>query len=335
VRILAASERLKAPDPRSFDSVHQGFLDALRVTGYSAGMIKAARNYIPRFFAFLRARRIRDLRAVTEEHGFAYARHLAKIRSIKGTPYSPATQTAYLDQVRRLFAYLEKTRLILVNPTRDLVLPTWQKLPRVVPTEAQARKLVTVPNPTTVLGKRDRAVLELLYGSGIRPSEAERLDIGDLDLSQGVLYVRNGKGKKDRVVPIAGRAALAVEKYLDEARPELVVDPREQAVFLTQEGRRLTLKNIQVLVRHQVQEAGLALPLTPYSLRHGYATHLLQRGADVRHVQKLLGHSQVATTAIYTRVVPLDLKRVLEKSHPRERLYNRRRKTVAWSKEGR
>jgi integrase/recombinase XerD len=324
VRILAAGERLKPPDPRSFDSVHEGFLSALRVTGYSAGMIKAARHFIPRFFAFLRARRIRDLRAVTEEHAFAYARHLAKIKSTKGTPYSYASQTAYLDQVRRLFAYLEKTRLVLANPTSDLVLPTWQKLPRVVPTEAQARKLVTVPNPTTVLGRRDRAVLELLYGSGIRPSEAERLDIGDLDLSQGVLFVRNGKGKKDRAVPIAGRAALAVEKYLADARPELVEDPREQAVFLTQQGQRLTVKMIQVLVRHQVQEAGLALPLTPYSLRHGYATHLLQRGADVRHVQKLLGHSQVQTTAIYTRVVPVDLKKTLQKAHPRERMWARR-----------
>jgi len=326
VRILAASERLKAPDPRSFDSVHKGFLGALRATGYSAGMIKAARNTIPRFFAFLKARRVRDLRAVTEEHAFAYARHLAKVKSTKGTPYSPASQTAYLDQVRRLFAYLERTRLILVNPTRDLVLPTWQKLPRVVPTEAQARKLVTVPNPNTVLGMRDRAVLELLYGSGIRPSEAERLDTLDLDLSQGVLYVRSGKGKKDRVVPIAGRAALAVQKYLEQARPELVEDPRERAVFLTQQGQRLTLKTIQVLVRQKVQEAGLALPLTPYSLRHGYATHLLQRGADVRHVQKLLGHSQVQTTAIYTKVVPTDLKKTLERAHPRERMWARKQR---------
>jgi integrase/recombinase XerD len=140
------------------------------------------------------------------------------------------------------------------------------------------------------------------------------------------MYVRSGKGKKDRVVPIAGRAALAVEKYLKEARPELVTDPRERAVFLTQQGQRLTLKTIQLLVRQKVQEAGLALPLTPYSLRHGYATHLLQRGADVRHVQKLLGHSQVQTTAIYTKVVPTDLKKTLERAHPRERMWARKQR---------
>ena len=259
MRILAASERLfKKPDPRVFAAVHQGFLDALRVTGYSAAMIKQARNYLPRFFAFLRTKRVRDLRAVSDEHVFAFARHLATVKSTKGTPYSHASQTSYLDQVRRLFAYMQKAGLILVNPTRDLVLPTWQKLPRVVPTEAQARKLVTVPDPSTVLGMRDRAVLELLYGSGIRPSELERLDLTEINLSQGVLFVRNGKGRKDRVVPIAARAALAVEKYLKEARPELVKDSRERAVFLAHTGQRLTIKSIQALVRHRLAGRGHA-----------------------------------------------------------------------------
>jgi integrase/recombinase XerD len=121
---------------------------------------------------------------------------------------------------------------------------------------------------------------------------------------------------------------------MKEARPELVSDPREQAVFLSVNGRRLQVASIQHLVRNQVQQAGLKLPITPHALRHGYATHLLQRGADVRHVQKLLGHSQVATTAIYTRVVPVDLKKVVEKNHPREKLYNRRRKNGGCRKGG-
>ncbi len=327
MRIRAGSDRVsRSPDPRSVDSVLRGFLDALRRGGYSAALLKQAAYFLPRFFAFLRSKRVRDLRAVTEEHVFAYARHLATTKTAKGTTYSFSTQTSYLEQVRRLFSYLEKTGLILVNPSRDLVLPTWSKLPRVVPTEAQAQKLVCVPNPYTVLGKRDRAVLELLYGSGIRVGECERLDLQDLDLAQGILFVRNGKGRKDRVVPLAGRAALAVEAYLKEARPELVSDSREHAVFLTQQGQRLTVKAIQTLVRAQVKAAGLSLPITPHALRHGYATHLLQRGADVRHVQKLLGHSQVQTTALYTRVVPQDLKRILGKAHPRERLWARRQR---------
>lgn len=335
MRILAGAERRGAPpNPRSFDAVREGFLAALRTSGYSASVLKQARYFLPRFFDFLRKRRVRDVRAVTEEHVFAYARHLATVRSVKGTPYSFPSQTAYLEQVRRLFVYLERMRVVLLNPTRDLVLPTWSKLPRVVPTEAQATKLVTVPNPGTVLGKRDRAVLELLYGSGIRVSECERLDLQDLDLQQGTLFVRNGKGRKDRVVPIAGRAALALERYLQEARPELARESRELAVFLTLKGDRLTVKAIQTLVRAQVQAAGLKLHLTPHSLRHGYATHLLQRGADVRHVQKLLGHSQIQTTALYTRVVPQDLKQVLARAHPRERIYNRRRKRAAWRPRG-
>lgn len=327
MRILAGGDRAPlAPDPRSFEAVLKALLDALKVAGYSAALMKQTRYFLPRFFAFLRSKRVRDLRSVSEEHVFAYARYLATVKSIKGTTYSFSTQTSYLEQLRRLFAYLEKAGLILQNPTQDLVLPTWAKLPRVVPTEAQARKLVSVPNPYTILGRRDRAVLELLYGSGIRVGECERLDLQDLDLLQGVLFVKNGKGRKDRVVPIAGRAALAMESYLKEARPELVKDSREHAVFLTVNGDRLKTKAIQTLVRAQVKAAGLALPITPHALRHGYATHLLQRGADVRHVQKLLGHSQVTTTALYTKVVTADLKKVLAKNHPRERLYARRRR---------
>lgn len=335
MRILAAADRRpKPPNPRSFDAVLEGFLLALRSSGYSSTVIKQARYFLPRFFGFLRKRRIHDVRAVTEAHVFAYARELATTRTARGTPYAFSTQTSYLEDVRRLFVYLERAGVVLVNPTRDLVLPTWSKLPRVVPTEAQAKKLVSVSNPGTVLGKRDAAVLELLYGSGIRVSECERLDLQDLDLQQGTLFVRNGKGRKDRVVPIAGRAALALERYLQDARPEIAQDPRELAVFLSLKGQRLTVKVIQTLVRAQVQAAGLKLPLTPHSLRHGYATHLLQRGADVRHVQKLLGHSQVQTTALYTCVVPQDLKQVLERSHPRERIYNRRRKRTAWRPRG-
>ena len=185
---------------------------------------------------------------------------------------------------------------------------------------------MTVPNPTTILGKRDRALLELLYGSGIRVTECGRLSIADLDLSQGVLFVRNGKGRKDRVVPIAARAALALEKYLQEARPELAKEPRETAVFLTVSGQRLLPAAIQRLVHEQVEAAGLPVRVTPYSLRHGFATHMLQRGASIRHIQKLLGHSQVATTAIYTRVVPVDLKKTLDKAHPRERMWARRKR---------
>jgi site-specific recombinase XerD len=184
---------------------------------------------------------------------------------------------------------------------------------------------VAHPSPFTLRGKRNRAILELLYGTGIRVSECERLDVRDLDLAQGVLFIRNGKGKKDRVVPVVGRAADALDRYLREARPELLRDPREPALFLTRRGTRVTVKNIQYLVRMNARSADIPVPVTPHGLRHGCATHLLQRGADVRHVQKLLGHASLDTTAIYTHVAPQDLAQAIEKAHPREKAWRRRK----------
>jgi integrase/recombinase XerD len=307
----------RRPDPRRFEAVLAALLEDLRVRGYSTDILKQARLSLPRFFAYLRRGGLRDLRAVEEGHVFAYARELAEQLSVKGTPYSLSSQTSYLMQVRRLFRYLLRVRLILKDPTLDLVLPTWSKLPRVVLTQDQARRLVAVGGESDA-NKRDRAVIELLYGSGIRIRECERLDLQDLDLRQGTLFVRNGKGRKDRLVPIAGRAAVAVDVYLREARPQLARDPHEQAVFLNAYGARLKRGRIAELVRRQVKAAGLEVQATAHSLRHSYATHLLQRGADIRHVQRLLGHSRLQTTAIYARVAPEDLKKVIARTHPRE-----------------
>jgi integrase/recombinase XerD len=326
VRIRAVARR-RPPnlDPRSFESVLFEYLQALRASGFSESLHKQARLQLPRFFAHLKKRGVRDVTSVTEADVFDFARHLATSHQPKtGKTYSFSSQTSYLMHVKRLFRFLEQTRVILKNPSLDLVLPTWSKLPRSVPTQAQAERLVTVPSPKTVMGRRDRAVLELLYGSGIRVGECERLDLRDLDLARGTVFVRNGKGRKDRVVPIAGRAALAMESYLKHSRHKLVKDPREQAVFLNFYGERLSRKSIQEMLREQVKAAGIPIPFTAHSLRHGCATHMLQRGADVRHVQQLLGHSRIETTALYTRVIPGDVARMIDENHPRQKSYNQR-----------
>ena len=187
-----------------------------------------------------------------------------------------------------------------------------------------AMRLVANPSPFTLRGKRSRAILETLYGTGIRVSECERLDVRDLDLVQGLLLIRDGKGRKDRVVPVVGRALEALDLYLHDVRPELVKDPREAALFLTRRGARVSVKSIQYLVRMNARAAGIAAPVTPHALRHGCATHLLQGGADVRHVQQLLGHKSLDTTAIYTHVQPEDLAQAVSKAHPRERAWKRR-----------
>lgn len=327
MRILEVGKRRpRSLDPRRLETVLREYLLSIRAAGFSESTYKQARNQIPRFFDHLKRRGVRDIRSVRDADIFDFARHLATVhRPSTGKPYSFSSQTSYLMHVKRLFRYLEKTNVVLQNPCVDLVLPTWTKLPRVVPTEEQARRLVSVPSQTSPQGRRDRALLELLYGSGIRVRECESLELRDLDLAKGTVFIRNGKGRKDRMVPIAGRAAIAMEEYLAEARRTLVKDPREQAVFLGVSGRRMSRKTIQAMLREQVKLAGITAPLTAHSLRHGCATHMLQRGADVRHVQRLLGHSQIQTTALYTRVIPGDVAKMIDEKHPR-RTYNHRRK---------
>jgi site-specific recombinase XerD len=175
------------------------------------------------------------------------------------------------------------------------------------------------PSPWSALGRRDRAILETLYGTGIRRGECSRLDLVDLGLSEATLLVRNGKGKKDRLLPVPGRAALAVDLYLRETRSGLVSDPREMVLVLFCKGRRLHPTSLNLLVWKYGRAAKIPGRPSVHGLRHACATHLLAGGADVRHVQQLLGHRSLDKTAVYTRVDVKHLREVLARAHPRAR----------------
>jgi integrase/recombinase XerD len=325
VRIHAAAEP-------SAEALLERFLEELRRRRYSTSLIEQAQHVLPRFLSHLRERHVRDLRAVTETHVEAYLRHLAQTPTKYGRPPALATQLIHLALIRRFFRFLYCRRWLLADPTGDLALPRPDSLPRTVLSRAQARQLICAsqrfngrwwwPHVET----RDRALLELLYGTGIRKSECIRLDVGDLDLLQGELLVRNGKGRKDRLVPIPGRAALALDTYLREARPAFVKDHRQAALFTSWQGERLKPVSLVALLKRRAQAARLPVALSPHLLRHTCATHLLRGGADVRHVQELLGHAHLDSTARYTRVALADLAQVLERAHPREREWARRRR---------
>ena len=322
MRTRAASKL--ALDPASLASVLAGFIQHLRVRGYSSALEKQARLVLPRFFGFLQQQRVHDIRNVTEEHVFAYARTLQQHRTKQGQPLTAYTLRSYLGVLQRLFRLLMKQGVILHDPTLDLDLPKVSKLPRVVLSEAQARRLMEAASPYTPVGKRNRALLETLYGAGLRRAECAGLQLRDLDLAQGTLFVRLGKGKKDRVVPFAGEAKAALDRYLEEGRPALLKDTREQALFLANQGGPLSTAAIEAIVRSTARAAGLKPRVSPHVLRHTYATHLVRGGADIRHVQALLGHKALSSTAIYTRVFPKDLQDTLAKAHPRERAWKRR-----------
>jgi len=307
----------------------EAFLLELRRRNVSAALLDQAHQVLPRFLAHLREKQIHDLRAVSEETIEAYACRLAQHKTRHGRPLADATQLAHLLMIRRLFRFLLKRRWILLDPTKNLVLPRPKTLPRRVLTPSQARRLMNTahryhgrwwwPHVET----RDHAVLETLYGTGIRRAECCRLDLGDLDLSQGQLLIRNGKGKKDRLVPLPVRARLALDAYVREARPAFVRGRRERALFTTWRGARLKPVTLAAMLKRRAKAAGLTVPLSPHVLRHTCATHLLRGGADVRHVQELLGHDSIDSTMRYTRVNVTDLAKVMARAHPRERDWER------------
>lgn len=318
-----------AAEPRGFAALLARYLDELRGRGVSSSLHTRASLVLPRLVAQLKLQGVRDARSVGEEHLVAFACHLAAVpkkHAPEGARLAAGTQGCYLDAVRRFFAWLLERGVILQNPAHDLPAPKVVRLPRRVLSEAEARRLMNAPSRWDVSGRRDRAVLEVLYGCGLRRGECLRLDVTDLDLGQELVVVRSGKGKKDRMVPLTGQAASALDLYLRESRPELVKDVRERALFLSKYGRRMGQTCLYGLLAKHARAAGLRGAIFPHALRHTYATHLLKGKASIRHVQELLGHQSLQATAVYTRVGVEDLREVLSRCHPRERAYGRRRR---------
>lgn len=290
------------------------YVEELRARRYSVSSIEKAQLELGRLIHHLREKRIADARAVTEADLAAYARVLAHHTTRTGHRLAPASRAAALSVVRRFWAWLETRATVLQNPARSLTLPKSTSLPRGLLTVAQARRLMAAPYPGSPIGQRDRAILELLYGAGLRIGEVARTDVTDLDSRSGLLLVRNGKGRKDRLVPVCGGAASALTLYLTESRPQLAtgIDP---ALFLSRDGARLGAAGLRARIQYHGHRIGVTL--TPHGLRHACATHLLRGGADLRHVQALLGHRRLTTTALYTRVAISDLRAVIARCHPR------------------
>lgn len=239
----------------------------------------------------------------------------------RGAVLSLTTQKHVLVIVRQFFRWLVRQGQILADPSSGLVLPRQKKLlPRVVMTQREVERVLMQPNVDTPLGLRDRAMMELLYATGLRSAEIRSLKMYDVDREEGEVRVREGKGGKDRVVPLGEVAGVYVGEYLSEARPGLVhVDGDEGYLFVSRNGKRLDGSALIRVVKECATMAGIKKHVTPHTFRHTCATHLLKGRADIRHIQVLLGHNSLDTTQIYTRVEVGDLKRELKRCHPRER----------------
>lgn len=221
-----------------------------------------------------------------------------------------------LSSVRRFYRHLLREGRLTVDPTFDLARP---KLPRVLPTllsEAEVEALLAAPRVDEPLGLRDRAMLETLYATGLRVSELVGLRLEQMAREVGVVRVM-GKGAKERVVPLGEVALEWIERYLEQARPLLSAGRPSPALFVTVRGGAMTRQMFWKIVRHHARVAGIRKPISPHTLRHAFATHLLNHGADLRVVQMLLGHADISTTQIYTHVARARLKELHARHHPR------------------
>jgi integrase/recombinase XerD len=292
------------------------FLNYLTVEkGFSGNTVAAYRNDLYQLADFAGEQAARRGRMASWA-SFGREEMLSYLLNLKERNYAPTTVSRKVAAARSFFAFLTNEGKLRENPTQNIRSPRIGKsLPKPI-SISEVRRLLDQPGKLSTLeAKRDRAMLQLLYASGMRVSELISLNLGDVDTKGG--YVRCfGKGHKERLIPIHQQATSAVEDYLRETRPQLAHDTEEQALFLNRRGERLTRQGFWQKIKEYARSANLA-DITPHTLRHSFATHMLSGGADLRSVQELLGHANISTTQIYTHLTSEHIRRSYEESHPR------------------
>jgi integrase/recombinase XerD len=313
--------RLATADPRGLGALVGVYLEYREVRSATPKALKTLEQALAGFVLFCAERSLTKAEEVTKPVIDRYQRHLFFYRKKDGQPLSIGFQHTRLSMLRSFFRWLTRQGYIPGNPASEIELPRLpERLPPNVLSVSEVEEILSCCDVTTTLGRRDRAMLELFYGTGIRRKELRNLKVFDLDFSRGVLYVRLGKGGKDRVVPMGERAAAWVEKYLSDGRGELVVEPDEGWLFLNHRGQPFELENLSTLVRRLILKSGVRDVGACHLFRHTMATLMLEGGADIRFVQEMLGHRKLETTQVYTHVAIKKLKEIHAATHPGARL---------------
>ena len=237
------------------------------------------------------------------------------IRGLTRRGKSAATVTRSVASIKSFYNCLLSRGLVESNPARNVTAAKVErKLPQIL-TSREVELFLEQPDCSDLKGYRDRAMLELLYATGIRVSELIALDIGDLNLPAGFICCSNGK--KERIIPLYHGAVKALQDYIKGVRPQLIADTEETALFVNMNGERMSRQGFWKIIKYYQEKAGIEKDITPHTLRHSFAVHLLENGADLRSIQEMLGHADISSTQIYTHVVKHQLKDVYQKAHPR------------------
>ena len=313
-----ASPRSEALDPADHAGIER-FADMLWLEhGLARNSLAAYRSDLALLARWLRAQgRALDGAGTAELKGYlAYRTDRAPPPGARRQPFSARSQARFITVCRRYYGWLVRERQRTDDPSAHMEMP---RLGRALPktlTLQQVDQLLAAPSAEDTLGLRDRAMLELMYASGLRVSELVKLRNGELNLEHGVVRLV-GKGGRERMVPMGEQAIEAVRIWLRQGRPEFAGQKSGDAVFLGRRGEAMTRQNFWLLIKRHALAVGIPVKLSPHTLRHAFATHLLERGADLRAVQTLLGHVDLSTTQIYTHVARERLKQLHALHHPR------------------
>lgn len=306
-------------DLRYWQARYREYIETVR--GWSQRTVEIYTGELKGFFAYLERQGVTQLGRLNRSHLEGYRLEIFQTRH-RDKPLARTTQQVRLTGVKQFARFLYRDNYLLLDIAEGFEMPRGHdSLPRPVVSEREAVALMNAPDTSTPVGLRDRAMLEIFYGTGIRNSELRLLVLDQVDLEQGLLRIDHGKGSKGRMVPLGEEALSWLEEYLTQARAGFLRRADQNLVFVgTVTGERMPRGWLGALVRRYAVQAGIEKRVTPHVLRHSCATHMLRHGANVRHLQTLLGHASTDTTQRYTRVELSDLAEVVKRCHPRERV---------------
>jgi integrase/recombinase XerD len=312
-------EWIPAGAPGTLEGEFTRYLEHLEVRNYSLSTMKGTRQKVRNFITWAGERELTDPKEITMAVLESYQREIHRHRKANGKPLTANTQRGYITLIKLFFGWMTKRRIIAANPASELDLPRPEKrLHEEALAIGEIDAVLNIPDVTDPLGLRNRTMLEVFYSTGVRRSELVSLESTDINHERGTLRVRQGKGKKDRVVPIGQSALQWVARYLDEARPRLAIGS-SAILFLTSYGEAFHPDTLSQLVTSLLKKANIGRPGSCHLIRHTCATHMLEGGADIRYIQQLLGHENLDTTAIYTETSITQLKEIHAKTHPAEK----------------
>lgn len=295
------------------------YRNQLLAQGASEHTVRGAKSALKQLEEFIATMDVTEVAQLNRDVLMRYREELAWRLTPKGTPLSVNSQLNLLGHITGFGRFLVAEGWLLADPSANLPHPKKPKrLPRNIMETTDVERVLALPDMHTPQGYRDRAILEVLYSTALRREEIANLELGDVDTAGGYVYVREGKGGKDRVVPLGKSACEIVKNYLTGIRPQWPNAPKDKHLFLNRWGRGMKPNAVWAVVRKYAKAADLDKPVAPHSFRHACATHMLRNGAPIRQLQEMLGHDSLESTQIYTHVAINDLRAMHKKFHPRE-----------------